>query len=72
MELWQQICEKSSLKSKVEHVDALPNPDEARDEGTIFDELIAQYNSLAERAENMLIKQICGEVEADLKNHLYR
>lgn len=72
MELWHQICEKSSLRSRVEEVDALPNPSSAKDEGTIFEELVSQYNKLADRAESMLVRQICGEVEADLKTHLFR
>lgn len=53
-------------------MDALPDPSAVRDEGTIFDELVKQYNALAERAETMLIKQICGEVESDLKAHLFK
>ena len=36
----------------------------------MFDDLIEQYKELAERAEKMLIRQISGEVEADLKPHL--
>ncbi|KAI5123752.1 hypothetical protein M0805_000343 [Coniferiporia weirii] len=72
LELWHQICEKASLRSRVEDVDALPNPNVANDEGTIFEELVSQYNKLAERAEGMLIRQICGEVESDLKAHLFK
>ncbi|THH05559.1 hypothetical protein EW145_g4700 [Phellinidium pouzarii] len=72
LELWHQICEKASLRSRVEDVDALPNPNDVKDEGTIFAELVAQYDKLTERAENMLVRQICGEVEADLKAHLFK
>ncbi len=50
----------------------MPDPSAVRDEGTIFDELVKQYNALAERAETMLVKQICGEVESDLKAHLFK
>lgn len=50
-------------------VSVLPDPENHRDEGTIFDELVAQYESLSERAETMLLKQITGEIEADLKPH---
>ena len=72
LELWHQICEKASLRSRVEGVDGLPDPNGSKDEGTIFDELVSQYNKLADRAESMLIRQVCGEVEAELKTHLYR
>lgn len=35
----------------------------------LFDELISQYGSLISRAEDMIIHQVCGEVESDLKAH---
>ncbi|KLO20039.1 hypothetical protein SCHPADRAFT_863786 [Schizopora paradoxa] len=72
LELWHSICERAALRSRVREVDALPDPSVVRDEGTIFDELVKQYNALAERAETMLVKQICGEVESDLKAHLFK
>lgn len=51
---------------------ALPDLHFANEDDTIFEELITQYHKLAERAEIMLVKQICGEVESDLKAHLFR
>ena len=56
----------------MEDVASLPDPSEHTDEGTIFEELVTQYDKLADRAESMLLKQICGEIEADLKPHLTR
>ena len=50
-------------------VAVLPDPNTHRDEGTIFDELVLQYEDLSERAEAMLLKQITGEIEEDLKPH---
>jgi len=72
LELWHTIREKAALRSRVREVDSLPDPSAVRDEGTIFDELVKHYNALAERAETMLVKQICGEVESDLKAHLFK
>jgi len=72
LELWQTIRERAALRSRVKEVDSLPDPGASRHEGTIFDELVKQYNSLAKRAETMLVKQICGEVESDLKAHLFK
>ncbi|KAH8120467.1 TIP-1 family-domain-containing protein [Phellopilus nigrolimitatus] len=72
LELWHQICEKASLRSRVEDINSLPNPNVVNEEGTIFEELVTQYNKLAERTESMLVRQICGEVEADLKAHIYK
>ncbi|TDL28873.1 hypothetical protein BD410DRAFT_712399 [Rickenella mellea] len=74
LELWQTICERSTLRARVENNPLLPDPSAANveDEGTLFDELIAQYGALASRAEGMLVRQVCGEVEAELKAHFYR
>ncbi|KAH9937391.1 TIP-1 family-domain-containing protein [Fomitopsis serialis] len=72
LELWAEINRQASLRSRVEDVATLPSPlgsntDET--EGTIFETLVGQYEKLAERAEDMIIHTICGEVEAGLKAH---
>ncbi|EJD04214.1 uncharacterized protein FOMMEDRAFT_167449 [Fomitiporia mediterranea MF3/22] len=72
LELWHQICEKSSLRILVADIDTLPNPRTVKDDSTIFDELVALYKKLTERAESMLIRQISGDVETDLKVHLFK
>lgn len=38
-------------------------------EGTIFEELVVQYGKLAERAEDMIVQCVCGEIEAGLRAH---
>jgi len=37
--------------------------------GTFFDALISRYEKLANRAEDMIVQQVCGEVERALKVH---
>jgi hypothetical protein len=41
-------------------------------EGTIFEELVLQYDKLVDRAEEMLVQLICGEVESHLKTYFAR
>ncbi|KAL5534489.1 hypothetical protein ACEPAG_951 [Sanghuangporus baumii] len=72
LELWQQIREDISLWNQIKSIGALPDPSVVNDEGTIFEALIFRYNKLAEHAEDLLVKQITGEVEADLKAHLFK
>ena len=38
-------------------------------EGTLFDALVVSFEQLAERAEEMIVHSVCGEVEAGLKGH---
>jgi hypothetical protein len=72
LELWHSICERSQLRKTAESNPSLPNPSTAHADETIFEELIVQYKALADRAEEMIIRQIYGEVEAELKNHLHK
>ena len=37
--------------------------------GTFFDALISRYEKLVNRAEDMIVYQVCGEVERALKVH---
>lgn len=39
-------------------------------EDIIFDEMIAQYRRLGVRAEDMIVHQVCSEIEGGLKSHL--
>jgi hypothetical protein len=38
--------------------------------GTLFDVLASRYQTLITRAEDMIVYQVCGEVENVLKPHL--
>ncbi|KAL5495515.1 hypothetical protein ACEPAI_978 [Sanghuangporus weigelae] len=72
LEFWQQMREDISLWNQIKSIGALPDPNVVNDEGTIFEALIFRYDKLAEHAEDLLVKQITGEVEADLKAHLFK
>jgi len=72
LELWTEINHKASLRSRAESIASLPDPKGAHSdvpEGTIFEELVSQYDKLSERAEELIIQTICAEVEVGLKAH---
>ncbi|KAI9068018.1 RINT-1 family protein [Trametes sanguinea] len=73
LELWEEINRRANLRSKAESVPSLPNPRDTEDEppeGTIFEELVRHYNALVDRAEDMIVQCVTGEVETALKPHL--
>ena len=56
----------SNLRTRAESVPSLPQPNSAEDEppeGTIFEELVTQYEKLVGRAEDMIVHTICNEVD---------
>jgi hypothetical protein len=36
---------------------------------TLFEELISRYKKVVKKAEDMIVQQVCGEIEAALKVH---
>lgn len=42
------------------------------DNGSVFDSLIADYDALSERAEDMVFQHVCGEIEMELRTHFFR
>lgn len=75
MELWTEINHKASLRARVETHPSLPDlndsPSDAAD-GTIFEELVQQYEKLVTRTEDMIIQLVCAEVEAAWKTYFVR
>ncbi|KZT54056.1 hypothetical protein CALCODRAFT_485889 [Calocera cornea HHB12733] len=72
LELWNEINSRASLRSRAAVNASLPDVKSSEDsivEGTLFDEMIAQYRKLSTRAEAMVIKHVTGEVEAQLKDY---
>ncbi|TFK57612.1 RINT-1 family protein [Heliocybe sulcata] len=72
LELWTEINREESLRKAAKTNQLLPaveyRPRDTPD-GTVFDELVAQYRRLGSRAEDMIAQQVCGEVESGLKAH---
>lgn len=65
--------QKASLRAGVQATASLPNPkgpDTDHIDDTIFGELVVHYRKLARRAEDIVVHQICSEVESGLKAHL--
>src|ERR1700677_3408989 len=54
---------------------SLPDPKNSSQDaidGTIFEELVQQYETLVTRTEDMIVQQVCAEVEAGWKIHFAR
>ncbi len=75
LELWTEINHKAFLRSRAETHPSLPDLNNSSSDtvdGTIFEELIHQYERLVTRTEEMIVQQICTEVEAAWKIHFGR
>ncbi|RPD81666.1 hypothetical protein L226DRAFT_527933 [Lentinus tigrinus ALCF2SS1-7] len=73
LELWAEINRRANLRTKAESIPSLPKPNGTEDEpleGTIFEELVRHYHDLVDRAEEMIVTCVSGEVESGLKPHL--
>ncbi|KDN49481.1 hypothetical protein RSAG8_02183, partial [Rhizoctonia solani AG-8 WAC10335] len=76
LELWTEINERSALRAKVDAHPSLPQttPASTAEEvhGTLLvvsSDLISQYVSIVTRAEDMMIRHVCSEVEGELKGY---
>jgi len=73
LELWTEINRRASLRARAEANSSLPDPklsDESEaPQDTIFEELVGQYRKLVSRAEDIIVQQVCGEIEGGLKAH---
>lgn len=72
LELWHGIQENPVLRARAEANMLLPRTgptatlnDQA--DTTMFDVLVKQYGDVVNRSEDMIVKQICAEVETELK-----
>jgi hypothetical protein len=77
LELWQDIIVDSGLRVRADEDKLMPVPPPPvhgteSDGGSIFDKLIEDYVVLAERAEDMVLQHVCGEIEMELKAHFFR
>ncbi|KAF9015481.1 TIP-1 family-domain-containing protein [Cyathus striatus] len=61
LELWTELCHNPSMRNVVDENLLLPTP---RSPATIT------YDKATRRAEEMIMQQICGEIEHNLKAHL--
>ena len=73
LEMWNEINQKAARRVKANTHPHLPDPAHKHiAEGTLFDELIAQYAALTARNEDMVIRHVVGGVESELRTHLAR
>jgi RAD50-interacting protein 1 len=63
--------QEPSLRARATDNTLLPVPTTQGDlpNNTLFDELISRYQKLVSRTEDMIVQQMCGEVESALKVH---
>lgn len=62
-----------TLQGQVEKSSLLPRPvAEAKEisTSTVFDEMISRYTKIIVRSEDMIVQQICGEIESNFRAHL--
>jgi len=75
LELWQEITTDSSLRVRADEDKFMPIPPPVRgtecNGDSIFDKLIEGYGVLAERAKDMVLQHVCGEIEMELKAHFF-
>ncbi|KAF8592034.1 hypothetical protein K439DRAFT_1650556 [Ramaria rubella] len=75
LELWSEINARAALRVRAEAHPLLPDPSEKANsstlqdveaiaKGTIFQELVTQYRNLGERAEDMVVRHVCSEIES--------
>jgi RAD50-interacting protein 1 len=71
LELWTEINQEPSLRARASDNPLLPDPTTQGElpSNTLFDELISRYGKIVSRTEDMIIQQMCGEVESALKVH---
>jgi len=86
LELWAEINGRAKLRARAEAHPLLPQPvvakgkeemekedvEEAAVKGTIFQELVIQYQALGKRAEEMIVRHVCAEVESAAKGYFSR
>lgn len=75
LELWTEINLKASLRARAETHPSLPGLNDSSSDatdGTIFEELVQQYEKLVTRTGDMIVQLVCTEVEVAWKTHFVR
>ncbi len=73
LDLWTQMNSDATLQGQVEKCPLLPQlvvKAEDVPTSTVFEEMISRYTKVVVRAEDMIVQQICGEVESNFRAHL--
>ncbi|KAJ3908186.1 TIP-1 family-domain-containing protein [Lentinula edodes] len=73
LELWTEIKQRPALRAFAQANSALhPSTNQADDEShdTIFETLISRYEEVSRRSEDVIVQQVCAEIESSLKPHL--
>ncbi|KAG9013900.1 hypothetical protein FRB93_000281 [Tulasnella sp. JGI-2019a] len=71
LEMWQGIQENPVLRARVESNPWFPpcHSIEHETDHALFDAFVTRYDSLSDRAEEMIANQVCSEIEGELKGY---
>lgn len=76
VEMSEELRTTPSMRWKIQSEPLLHNPPSENDEKatltSVWDLILGKYTTLADRAEDMVVRLITAEVESDLKKHLQR
>ncbi|KAJ4476586.1 TIP-1 family-domain-containing protein [Lentinula aciculospora] len=73
LELWTEIKQRPALRALAQANAALLSSTHNADgesQDTIFESLIARYDKVGCRSEDIIVQQVCAEIELGLKAHL--
>ncbi|KAF8649759.1 hypothetical protein AX16_005526 [Volvariella volvacea WC 439] len=73
LELWTEVNRTDLFRKKIEGnalVPALTRSSETPPSDMLFDSLLAQYQQLIRRSEEIIVHQVCAELEGVIKAHL--
>ncbi|THU91630.1 RINT-1 family protein [Dendrothele bispora CBS 962.96] len=70
VELWNAISDQSDLRAMIQDKLASPVSIAEVTQSTVFKDQVEKYQQMGRRAEDIIVQQVCVEVEAGLKLHL--
>ncbi|KAF9065415.1 TIP-1 family-domain-containing protein [Rhodocollybia butyracea] len=71
LELWTEINQRPALRALARANSAMLSSDgDNESQDTIFQVIVDRYRKLGRRCEDIIVQQICAEIESSLKAHL--
>ncbi|KAK7468575.1 hypothetical protein VKT23_003079 [Stygiomarasmius scandens] len=70
VELWNEINRRPDLRSLALSRLTLPTSEAEVIQGSVFKDQVEKYRTMGRRAEDIIVQQVCAEIEAGLRQHL--